>query len=79
MNECACDCQGQPVVVMGEMVVGSAVAMVGVESDGVRCDAMQKTKGRRGVCRCGPGYSHHDHAQESESCSANVLIRLPVG
>jgi hypothetical protein len=79
VNECACDCQSQLVVVMRKMVVGSAVTMMGVESDGVRCDAMQETKGRRGVCRCGPGYSCRSHTQESESCSANVLVRLLVG
>jgi hypothetical protein len=66
-------------VVMRKMVVGSAVTMMGTESDGVTRDAMQKMKGRRGVCRCGPGYSRRGHAQESESCGANVLIRLLVG
>jgi hypothetical protein len=74
VNECACDCQSQLVVVMREMVVGSTVAMMGAESDGVRCDAMQRTKGRRGVCRCSPGYSRHSHAQELESCSTNILV-----
>ena len=79
VNECACDCQSQLVVVMRKMVVGSAVTMMGAESDSVRCDAMQKTKGRRGVCRCSPGYSRRGHAQESESCGVNVLVRLLVG
>ena len=74
VNECTCGCQSQLVVVTRKMVVGSTVTMMGAESDGVRCDAMQKMKGRRGVCRCGPGYSRRGHAQESESYDANVLV-----
>lgn len=79
MNECACDCQSQLVVARRKMIVGSAVTMMGAENDGVRCDGMQGTKGRRGACRYGPGYSRHGHAWGLVSCSANVLIRLLVG
>ena len=79
MNECACDCQSQLVVVRRKMMVGSAMTMMGAENDGVRCDGMQEMKGRRGACRCGPGYSHCGHAWGLVSCSANVLIRLLVG
>jgi hypothetical protein len=79
VNKCACDCQSQLVVARRKMVVGSAVTMMGAENNGVRCDGMQKMKGRRGVCRCGPGYSHRGHAQGLASCSANVLIQLLVG
>jgi hypothetical protein len=54
VNERACDCQSQLVVAKRKVVVGSAMTtwMMGAENDGVRCDGMQKMKGRRGVCRC---------------------------
>ena len=79
VNECACDCQSQLVVARRKMIVGSAVTMMGAENNGVRCDRMQETKGRRGACHYGPGYSRHGHAQGLVSSSTNVLIQLLVG
>jgi hypothetical protein len=54
MNEHACNCRSQLVVVKRKVVVGSAVTtwMMGAENDGARCDGMQMMKGRRGVCCC---------------------------